>query len=98
MRVGRSVDRVHDGEKSGRPVPRRPRFLGEDRQSGAVQDGKDRGVGRQVQTVLTGPGTRRAPVPQPVECEPGRADRVVEHSEQPILVHEFRTLPPSRDR
>ena len=87
MRVGGAVDRVDHGQQPGRTVAGHPRLLGEDGQAGAVQHRQGRPVGGQVEPVLPRLPPARAPVLEHVERATHGVDRLIEHFQEPNVVH-----------
>ena len=87
MRVGGAVDRVDHGQQPGATVAGHPRLLGEHRQAGSVQHGQGRAVGGQVEPVLARLAAAGPPVVEPVERAAHGVHGLVEHFQQPNVVH-----------
>ena len=87
MRIRRAVDRVDHGEQPGATVAGHPRLLGEHGQAGAVQHRERRPVGGQVEPVLPRLSSAGPPVLEHVERATHGAHGLVEHFQQPNVVH-----------
>ena len=93
VRVGRAVDGVDHRQETVTVGARRAGFLREHGQTRPVQHGERGPVGGQVEPVLARAGAGRAPIVQVVQRVAHGSHGLVEHFEQPNVVHEDRTLP-----
>ncbi len=87
VRIGRTVDRVDDGQQAGGPVAGQSRLLRPDGQARPVQDRQRGVVGRHIEAVLPRPRPRQAALVEVVERSTDGDDGVVQHFEQAGLVH-----------
>ena len=87
MRIGGAVDRVDHGQQTGRAVAGHPRLLGEHGQPGAVEHRQGGAVCGQVEPVLPRLASARPPVLEHVERAAYGVDRLIEHFQEPNVVH-----------
>ena len=90
--VGGAVDRVDHGQQAGRTVAGHARLLREHGQPGSVEHRQRRPVRGQVEAILPRLAPARAPVLQDVERAAHGDDRLIEHFQEPNVVHGGRTL------